>query len=110
MLVTSIFSFSHNFFTISRTNFKFSVTSILSSTNTVILDQSKVCLLDLISEQTTKSQAHVRAMVDDEVNIAQMTEIDLGIIENIVGKEKKCWLPFAHFLLFQQCFLFFIQK
>ena len=65
------------------------MTSILSSTNTVILDQSKVCLLDLISEQTTKSQAHVRAMVDDEVNIAQMTEIDLGIIENIVGKEKK---------------------
>ena len=41
MLVTSIFSFSHNVFYPSKTNFNFSATFNLSSANAFNLDQSK---------------------------------------------------------------------
>ena len=44
MLVT-IFSFSHNVFTLSKTNFNFSPTFILSSAYAFNLDQSKICRL-----------------------------------------------------------------
>ena len=41
MLVTSIFSFSHNVHTLPKTNFKISATSNLSSANVFNLDQSE---------------------------------------------------------------------
>ena len=44
MLVTSIFYFSHNVFCPSQTNFKFSITFILSFVNAFNLDQSKILL------------------------------------------------------------------
>ena len=44
MLVTSIFSFSHNVFYRFETDFMFSVTFIVSSANAFILDLSKILL------------------------------------------------------------------
>ena len=42
MLVTSIFSFTHNVFYPLKTNFNFSVTFILSSANAFNLDLTKI--------------------------------------------------------------------
>ena len=46
MLVTSIFSFSHNvfFFTLPNTNFDFGITIILSSANALNLVKTKILL------------------------------------------------------------------
>ena len=44
MLVTSIFSFSHNVFYLSKNRFNFSISFILSSANPSNLDLSKILL------------------------------------------------------------------
>ena len=92
MLVTSIFSFTHNVSTLAKTKFMFSVTYILSSAKVFNLGQSKILTFgkELTHYETTKILAlsKLKTFVDDKFTVAQMVQIYSEMVENIVGKEK----------------------
>ena len=75
MLVNSIFPFPTMFSTLSKTNFNFWVTFILLSVNALNSDQSKILSLN------------------KEFSLIHTISLRLKSLENIVKKDKSCWLP-----------------
>ena len=82
MLVTSIFSFSHNVFC-----------SFIELNASLTLYQ-----IDKILDQI-----RFRALADDKINEARKLEFALGKVGNIFGEGENA--GYQHFLLFQKCFL-----
>ena len=53
---------------------------------------------------------NLKALVDNNLNVATIAKLVFDRVESIVGKDEKCW-PLHHFHLFPQCFrkLTFLQ-
>ena len=85
MLVTSIFSFSYNVFYPCRTNFRFSVTFILSSASAFNLDQSK--------NLSFGKELNIAEKITPAFDIAKkMTSVFDRTKNSVGGKKRKCRL------------------
>ena len=84
MLVTSIFSFSHNVSTLSKREIIF-LLSFNPSPNNTILDRTKL-----------------KTLADDKLNNAKTRISVFERVENTVGKGENA--GYQHFLLYPQCF------
>ena len=74
MLVTSIFSFSHNVFYPSQKRFQFFVTFILSSTNAFNLDKSKVLSFGKGLNSRQNNQNRITNLVQPNLKLANFNE------------------------------------
>ena len=101
MLVTSIFSLSHNvlfsmFSTLSKTNYHFLAKLNLWSANAFNLVSSNILSFG-------KDLSKLKAVKDNYFIVAQLVPCFFGRLENIVVKGEKCWLPvvfsFSHISL-----------
>ena len=96
MLVTNIFSFSHNFFYhITDKNHYF------SNIKFVICECFQFERVQHFHNKIF-DWSILKAFADDNLNVNQKFRFALGRVENIVGKGKNA--GYQHFLLFLQCF------
>ena len=71
MLVTSIFSFSHNVSILSKTNFDFRITFILSSASASDLDKSEILLFGKELSPNLNVRVLVPVQPDDDMPICK---------------------------------------
>ena len=39
------------------------------------------------------ARSKMKALADDKINVTRILKLVFGMVENIVGKRRKCWLP-----------------
>ena len=88
MLITIFSPFPTMFSTLPKLNFSCPLTFIVLSANASNFYQSKILSFGKIS-----GFHKLKAFAEDKLNVTQDIKVVFHRIENIVGKERKCWLP-----------------
>ena len=129
MLITSIFSFSHNVFKglhsegyqilkLCCKELKYIVVNGGNAANLLLypfstmFSTNKFCHLshnELFTKRPISDRVKLKVFADNKINVAEMMISRSNRVENIVGKRRKCWLPafspfptmFSKILLFQ---------